>query len=284
MSHSTALERRPAGHVQRRRSVRASSAGTAAPGEVRPALHDLEPGQAARLPRPPPGCVLDLEGAAAPDPGRGADHLPEDQDVEGVPDPRQGGQARSHRGGDRTLLRAGGGLGRARPARDQAAAGTCWAPRVRPHRLPANYHKPHGVRQFLGCYWVGADRLTGWMVRRQGHQADPRCPEAHPGELPRRGADLRDPRQPQPPQCRACVTGRPKTPSSCASHPHTPHRRTRYATSGRSATSSSRTATTPTTGPSPHACMRTCAGGTATPATPSSSKVPRAEQHKLRSE
>jgi hypothetical protein len=33
------------------------------------------------------------------------------------------------------------------------------APKGHPHRLPANYHKLHGVRQFHGCYSVGDDQF-----------------------------------------------------------------------------------------------------------------------------
>ena len=54
------------------------------------------------------------------------------------------------------------------PLAIRPTGGTCWAPSTHPQRLPANYHKPHGVRQFLGCYQVGADRLTGRMVKRKG--------------------------------------------------------------------------------------------------------------------
>ncbi len=42
--------------------------------------------------------------------------------------------------------------------------GMCWAPRGRPERLPANYSKTHGVRQFHGCYSISEDRL--WEVVR----------------------------------------------------------------------------------------------------------------------
>jgi hypothetical protein len=35
--------------------------------------------------------------------------------------------------------------------------GATWAPAGHPDRLPANYHKLHGVRQFHGCYSVGDD-------------------------------------------------------------------------------------------------------------------------------
>jgi transposase len=48
-------------------------------------------------------------------------------------------------------------------------AGTGWAPRGRPRRLPANYHKTHGVRQFHGCYSVGEDTI--WGVVRRGKSA-----------------------------------------------------------------------------------------------------------------
>ena len=49
--------------------------------------------------------------------------------------------------------------------RPQAGAG--WAPAGHPHRLPANYHKLHGVRQFHGCYSVGDDQLWGVVRRRK---------------------------------------------------------------------------------------------------------------------
>jgi transposase len=46
-------------------------------------------------------------------------------------------------------------------------AGACWAPKGKPQRLPANYHKTAGVRQFHGCYSVGEDRLWGVVRRRK---------------------------------------------------------------------------------------------------------------------
>ena len=45
--------------------------------------------------------------------------------------------------------------------------GSCWAPRSKPQRLPANYHKTAGVRQFHGCYAVGEDRLWGVVRARK---------------------------------------------------------------------------------------------------------------------
>ena len=46
--------------------------------------------------------------------------------------------------------------------------GSCWAPASRPQRIPANYHKLHGVRQFHGCYSIGDDELWGVVRHRKG--------------------------------------------------------------------------------------------------------------------
>ncbi|MGH3748733.1 MAG: IS630 family transposase [Micromonosporaceae bacterium] len=46
-------------------------------------------------------------------------------------------------------------------------AGAGWTPKGRPARLPANYHKDHGVRQFHGCYSVGQDTLWGAVRQRK---------------------------------------------------------------------------------------------------------------------
>jgi transposase len=46
-------------------------------------------------------------------------------------------------------------------------AGAAWKPAGQPDRLPANYHKLHGVRQFHGCYSVGEDTLWGVVRRRK---------------------------------------------------------------------------------------------------------------------
>lgn len=45
--------------------------------------------------------------------------------------------------------------------------GAAWAPRGKPRRLPANYHKTHGVRQFHACCSVGDDRLWGVVRHRK---------------------------------------------------------------------------------------------------------------------
>ena len=48
--------------------------------------------------------------------------------------------------------------------------GACWAPRKRPARLRATYHRTHGIRYFHGCYCVGDDQL--WGVTREHKGAD----------------------------------------------------------------------------------------------------------------
>ena len=45
---------------------------------------------------------------------------------------------------------------------------TCWAPRKRPARLRATYHRTHGIRYFHGCYSLGDDQLWGVMRARKG--------------------------------------------------------------------------------------------------------------------
>jgi transposase len=47
-------------------------------------------------------------------------------------------------------------------------AGSGWAQLRRPDRLPATYHRTHGVRYFHGCYSVGDDRLWGVNRRKKG--------------------------------------------------------------------------------------------------------------------
>ncbi|MFC0071946.1 IS630 family transposase [Umezawaea endophytica] len=46
--------------------------------------------------------------------------------------------------------------------------GSGWAPRSRPDRLPATYHRRHGIRYFHGCYSLGDDQLWGVTRRRKG--------------------------------------------------------------------------------------------------------------------
>jgi transposase len=46
--------------------------------------------------------------------------------------------------------------------------GSTWARESRPARLPATYHRTHGVRYFHGCYSLGDDQLWGVNRRRKG--------------------------------------------------------------------------------------------------------------------
>jgi hypothetical protein len=46
--------------------------------------------------------------------------------------------------------------------------GTCWAARRHPDRLPATYHRTHGVRYFHGCYSISEDRLRGVLHEHKG--------------------------------------------------------------------------------------------------------------------
>ena len=54
------------------------------------------------------------------------------------------------------------------PLAIRPTAGSGWARQGHPDRLPATYHRTHGVRYFHGCYSVGDDRLWGVNRRRKG--------------------------------------------------------------------------------------------------------------------
>ncbi len=46
--------------------------------------------------------------------------------------------------------------------------GSCWAEQCRPDRVPATYHRTHGVTYFHGCYSIGDDTLWGINRRHKG--------------------------------------------------------------------------------------------------------------------
>jgi transposase len=46
--------------------------------------------------------------------------------------------------------------------------GSTWAAESKPARLPATYHRTHGIRYFHGCYSLGDDQLWGVTRRRKG--------------------------------------------------------------------------------------------------------------------
>ena len=47
------------------------------------------------------------------------------------------------------------------PLSIRPAHGTCWARQNKPVRLPATYHRTHGIRYFHGCYSLADDQLWG---------------------------------------------------------------------------------------------------------------------------
>ncbi|MEV6227959.1 IS630 family transposase [Saccharopolyspora shandongensis] len=47
-------------------------------------------------------------------------------------------------------------------------AGSCWAERGKPDRVPATFHRTHGVTNSHGCYSVGDDTLWGINRGRKG--------------------------------------------------------------------------------------------------------------------
>jgi transposase len=46
--------------------------------------------------------------------------------------------------------------------------GAAWAPKNKPVRLRATYHRAHGIRYFHGCYSLGDDQLWGIIRARKG--------------------------------------------------------------------------------------------------------------------
>jgi transposase len=57
------------------------------------------------------------------------------------------------------------------PLTIKPVGGTAWAPKGKPERLRANYHKPHGTRQLFACYSIGEDRLWGTIEPAKGWPA-----------------------------------------------------------------------------------------------------------------
>jgi transposase len=47
------------------------------------------------------------------------------------------------------------------PLTIKPVGGSAWSPEGKPERLRANYHKPHGSRQFYAWFSIGADQLAG---------------------------------------------------------------------------------------------------------------------------
>ena len=64
------------------------------------------------------------------------------------------------------------------PLTIKPVGGSAWSPRGTPQRLRANYHKPHGSRQFYAWYSIGGDRLDGNLEPRKGSAATLRAIQA----------------------------------------------------------------------------------------------------------
>jgi transposase len=69
------------------------------------------------------------------------------------------------------------------PLTIQPFGGVAWAPRGRPVRLRANYHKPHGSRQLYACYSIGNDELWGTIEPHKGSAATLRAIQSIRGYL-----------------------------------------------------------------------------------------------------
>jgi transposase len=54
------------------------------------------------------------------------------------------------------------------PLSIRPAHGSAWARQCKPARLPATYHRTHGIRYFHGCYCMAEDQLWGITRRRKG--------------------------------------------------------------------------------------------------------------------
>ncbi|GAA0363188.1 hypothetical protein GCM10009541_01790 [Micromonospora gifhornensis] len=87
--------------------------------------------------------------------------------MEGVHRPAAGHQTRPHRVRHQPLPATRVRLRRVRAPRDPPPGPHGVGALGHPHRLPANYHKLHGVRQFHGCYSVCDDQLWGAVRRRK---------------------------------------------------------------------------------------------------------------------
>jgi transposase len=146
-----------------------------------------------------------------------------------------------------------------------------WAPQSHPDRLPATYHRTHGIRYFHGCYSFADDQLWGVMCRRKGGDHTL--------------ASLKSMRKARPDGAPIYVIldnlsankhllsgrGQLATRSNCASPRPARRGRTRSRpSSGHYAPSPWRTRTTPTTLCWPVNCRNTCVGATPTPAIPTS--------------
>ncbi len=138
--------------------------------------------------------------------------------------------------------------------------GTCWALKKKPARLPATYHRTHGIRYFHGCYSLGDDHDHTLSALKSIRAARP---DGAPIYViaDNLSANKTPPSAPGPRRTRY----------GCASRRRTRRGPTRSRrNSGHCAPSSWAARTTPVTPCWPAACRTTRPGATPTPATPTS--------------
>lgn len=151
--------------------------------------------------------------------------------------------------------------------------GSCWAPRSRPDRVSATYHRTHGVTYLHGCYSIGDDRLWGVNRRHKGAReslaAMKSIRDARPDGAPfyvimdnlsaHKGTKIR-------------AGPRSTAPNRASLRPILRGRTRSRPISGRCGSSPWPTRTTPTTSSRPGHFTHTCVGATPTLATPTSSR------------
>ena len=148
---------------------RSSSRGHGPARNTRPPVHPLERAQTLRLSAPQrPTRGAGQPPAAAPDPARRQDQLSANPPGKESRDPDK----------DRKLDRIEEVTSRFPhrcfafdqfgPLSIRPCHGATWAPQTKPTRLPATYHRTHGIRYFHGCYSLGDDQLWGVVRRRKG--------------------------------------------------------------------------------------------------------------------
>ena len=145
--------------------------------------------------------------------------------------------------------------------------GTCWAREKHPDRLPATYHRYHGVRYFHGCYDLARDQLWGVLHEHKGGAHTLAALKSVRAARPE-GAPIYIVLDNLSCNTTAARHGQQRTRSSCARPRRTPAGPTRSRrSSGPCERSRWPTPTTPATPPWPADCTPTCAGATPTPAT-----------------
>ena len=133
------------------------------------AVHALEPAQTGRLPgRQHHPCGADRPGAAAADPARPPISFQRTRTWKESADPDKDAKLDriehvTSKFPDRCFA-----FDQFGPLSIRPAHGSTWARQKKPRRLPATYHRTHGIRYFHGCYSLGDDQLWGITRLRKG--------------------------------------------------------------------------------------------------------------------